>query len=658
MLRWIHTGAPLQWGPAGPPPPFDQGEYPLTTPEEWAAWRDLREEYLSTGAIVRTTPSSDARISRAFLVAKPSEDGKTKFRLVIDLRRINRHLKKVGLKYERLKDFGYLLNKNDFLVGFDIKNAYHHIRMRADEEHFLQFRMGGETFACRALPFGLSLSPFYFTQLMLVVARFLRTPSSCPKAATRFRFGRLAGDDSITKYYTKYTVEDPALLLAYLDDFLASLGDSDRLIEWSRHVRALFGTLGIEFKDRKCQWTPVQCKQHLGILIDTQRCQFLVPHAKAVAIAAKARQIRRAGGIVARDLARFCGSAISLYLAFPMARFFLMSLYALLRGKRSWRDRLRLTPQARLDLQAWSNIDRLAGRSLNPASLPLEGTLATDASLTGWGATYSPHDAEQPLLARGFFDRELIHINIRELQAVNLAVRSFFPRPCSRRMPRRLRLLVDNQVVMHCLRSMTTKSASLLRPLRQLQAICTTRLLLLEPEYIRSEDNILPDRLSRIRTSEDYKLNPRIYREVTGTFGDCTVDRFASARNALCAQYNSQYWDVNTAGVDAFAQNWTGTRSWCNPPWSLLARLVAFLASQPELEAVVLAPDWPSAVWFPQLRRMARAEIFLPRQRNLFLPGDPSMPASLPPPRWNLRAFHVAPRTLRTWPQRPPQTAL
>ena len=96
----------------------------------------------------------------------------------------------------------------------------------------------------------------------------------------------------------------------------------------------------------------------------------------------------------------------------------------------------------------------------------MEGTLATDASLTGWGATYTPHDAEQPLLARGFFDQELIHINIRELQAVNLAVHSFFPRPYSRRMPRRLRLLVDNQVVMHCLRSMTTKSAGLLRPLR------------------------------------------------------------------------------------------------------------------------------------------------------------------------------------------------
>ena len=177
VLQWIHTGAPLQWGPSGPPPPFDQGEYPLRSEEEWAAWRTLRDDYLATGAIVRTAPSSDARISRAFLVAKPSEDGQTKFRLVIDLRRVNRHLRKVGLKYERLKDFGYLLKNGDFLVGFDVRNAYHHIRMRKDEENFLMFRMGGETFFCRALSFGLALTPFYFTQVMLVVARFLRSPS-------------------------------------------------------------------------------------------------------------------------------------------------------------------------------------------------------------------------------------------------------------------------------------------------------------------------------------------------------------------------------------------------------------------------------------------------------------------------------------------------
>ena len=62
------------------------------------------------------------------------------------------------------------------MVGFDIKNAYHHLRIRNAQQPFLQFRLEGELFQCVALLFGLSLSPYYFTHLMLVVVRFFWAP--------------------------------------------------------------------------------------------------------------------------------------------------------------------------------------------------------------------------------------------------------------------------------------------------------------------------------------------------------------------------------------------------------------------------------------------------------------------------------------------------
>ena len=127
VLRWIHSGVRLPWGPAGPPRTFDLGEYPLRTAAEREAWRTLRREYLDSGALVQVTPSADSCVSRAFLVEKGLENGVMKYRLCVDLRRINRHLKKFGLRYEKLKDFRHLLKKNDFLVGFDIKDAYHHL---------------------------------------------------------------------------------------------------------------------------------------------------------------------------------------------------------------------------------------------------------------------------------------------------------------------------------------------------------------------------------------------------------------------------------------------------------------------------------------------------------------------------------------------------
>ena len=112
----------------------------------------------------------------------------------------------------------------------------------------------------------------------------------------------------------------------------------------------------------------------------------------------------------------------------------------------------------------------------------------------------------------------------------------------------------------------------------------------------------------------------------------------------MCPRYNSLHEDVGSAGTDAFLQNWRGEANWCNPPWGLLPRLTSFLAARPDVEAVVLAPDWPNALWFRPLRRLAAEELLIRRQTAMFLPGDPSLPRPLPPPRWNLRAFHLRPR--------------
>jgi hypothetical protein len=192
---------------------------------------------------------------------------------------------------------------------------------------------------------------------------------------------------------------------------------------------------------------------------------------------------------------------------------------------------------------------------------------------------------------------------------------------------------------------MTTGSKDLLPPLRQLYTVCSVRHLLLDPTYIRSEDNVIPDRLSRVRVADDYRLAPEVFQRITRAFGPRTCDRFASAANTLCRTFNSLHADVGSSGTDAFLQRWEGEANWCNPPWSLLPRLTAFLAARPAVDAVVLAPDWPSALWFQPLRTLAAAELLIPRRPDLFLPGDPSLPSSLPPPKWNLRAFHVIPRT-------------
>ena len=90
-------GTPLLWGPRGPPAPFKEGSYPLRSPAERSAWNTIREEYLALGAIVKVNSGPELHISRAFLVEKGKKGGVLKYRLCVDLRRVNRHLRKVGL---------------------------------------------------------------------------------------------------------------------------------------------------------------------------------------------------------------------------------------------------------------------------------------------------------------------------------------------------------------------------------------------------------------------------------------------------------------------------------------------------------------------------------------------------------------------------------
>ena len=437
-----------------------------------------------------------------------------KFRLVIDLRKVNRHLRKMGLCYERLRDFGHLLRWDDWMVGFDIKNAYHHLRVQDAQQNFLQFRLEGELFQCVALPFGLSLSPYYFTHLMLAVVRFLRAPLRSCKTIPHFHFGCFAGDTSLSDYYWPYVAGTLADILAYLDDFLAAMRDRADLCEWVSLTRRVFTILGFEFKERKCEWEPTQLKRHLGVLIDTRRCLFLIPSEKEQKITEMAVSLLKSPRAAARTLARFYGLAISLHLAFPPAKFFLQSLYHVLRTKRNWRDQLRLSPQARLDLQAWQHLGRWTGRAFAPESLPQIGTLATDVSQTGWGATFLLSPDWRLLLARGFFNCASQHINVRELEAVRRAILSFFP-TSGRRPPSlcqtswaRVRLKVDNQVVMYCLWSLYSPSLALMKEIRTLFYLLESRRIILELEYIRSEDNVISDRLSREANNDDYKLHP------------------------------------------------------------------------------------------------------------------------------------------------------
>ena len=93
-----------------------------------------------------------------------------KERLILDLRHVNANLLKFPVRYENLYDFSKFIQKDGFLIKFDLKSGYHHLDIFEGHQNFLgfswDFGSGPEYFVFTVLPFGLSSACSIFNKLL------------------------------------------------------------------------------------------------------------------------------------------------------------------------------------------------------------------------------------------------------------------------------------------------------------------------------------------------------------------------------------------------------------------------------------------------------------------------------------------------------------
>jgi hypothetical protein len=127
-----------------------------------------------------------------------------------------------------------------------------------------------------------------------------------------------------------------------------------------------------------------------------------------------------------------------------------------------------------------------------------------------------------------------------------------------------------------------------------------------------------------------------MFDKLQRTYGPHSIDRFASANNALLPRYNSAWRDPGTEAVDALHlpdSAWQRENNWCNPPWPLLPTLVLKLR-QSGAAATIVAPHWPGQPWHQSLRELCGPPLLIPAQPGLFHPGRLALRGPLGPPRW------------------------
>jgi hypothetical protein len=476
---------------------------------------------------------------------------------------------------------------------------------------------------------------------MRPVVAFLRAPQSAAPRRPRH--------PALSAYWASNP--DPSLS-PYMDDFAGGLRGRSATQKWGSRVQAILAALGLVLKPSKCTWTPTQVLPHLGVILDTRRELVIAPPAKVAAIRTAASDLLAQGRrpIPARILARFCGRGQALSLPIPSARFFLRSLYSDLATRTSWKGTLRLGRQSRADLQFWAHLGPQNTTCVlwQPTA---SSTVHSDASLYGWGASLVlPAQGPTPVLARGFWTltQRTSHINVLELLAVEQALRSFG----TRLQGRRVNLYTDSLVAQSVMTTWTSKSTPLMEALRKVHFMATTLQISLNPIWLPTDQNLLADALSRERDTEDWTIHARFFQVISRIWGPFTVDRFATTENRRVPWFNSRWLCPLTGGVDAFAQtDWGVHNNWCNPPFSLLFRLVGFLETLPVVRATVLAPVWPAAPWFRRLLGLGCQTMEFPPSADFFLAGRTG--TCLGPPRWRVMAVRIDRRCVSPRPASP-----
>ena len=135
---------------------------------------ELAEEVnnlLQKRAVEEIIPESPGFYSRIFLV--PKKNGK--LRLSIDLSTLNHYVLTQSFRMETQKKVRNSIHPKDWAFSLDLTDAYLHVLIHPMSRKYLRFTLNNKLFQFRALPFGLSTSPFVFTQLMTAIASHLHT---------------------------------------------------------------------------------------------------------------------------------------------------------------------------------------------------------------------------------------------------------------------------------------------------------------------------------------------------------------------------------------------------------------------------------------------------------------------------------------------------
>jgi hypothetical protein len=552
---------------------------------------------LTKGAI--ECASGPGFTSPLFVIPKKIGD----LRPVLNLRALNQFLPVKHFKMETIQHVCTLIKKNDYLTSIDLSDAFLHIKIHPESRKYLQFLWKGQLYQFKVLPFGLSLAPMIFTKMLKPLLRWAR------KRGIR--------------------------ISAYLDDLIIAAASKEKSKLATKMVLRKLKELGYLTKEYKSSLIPSQTLEHLGFEINTASMTLRVPGKKIRDVRREASKMVNKGLCTVHQLSSFIGKAIAMTAAVFPARLKIQHLMAdkikALKSDSSWESLVSLSQDATEELLWWrSHLKEWNGLSWITAVTELD--IYTDSSDSGWGVVMGNKTC------KGLWSTDLInkHINYKELMTVLFALK----RPEA--LGRTVNIISDNITTIAFInRFGGTRSPELMKLAKRIWEWCLKTGTRIKTTYVPSSFNPADAPSRRLIGQLEWSISKRFFGKINRLWGPHHVDLFASATNHQLPQFMTWNPTPGAIGYNALNHDWRklGNIYLC-PPWNLLP-IVLQKIRQEKIEATIVTPKWPTAVWYPTVKMMSISEpIPVPRRSVLPAPGN-AQDILDKNPHWSLYAWRV-----------------
>ena len=224
-------------------------------------------------------------------------------------------------------------------------------------------------------------------------------------------------------------------------------------------------------------------------------------------------------------------------------------------------------------------------------------------------------------------------INYLELRAVTNNIRAFAQHI---RSGDHIRLWEDNLAVVHIINSMTSRSREMMAELRIIHKLLTKLGATIKSDYLPSAVNAFADRLSRLRTLDDWTIDQKAIRSILNAQPP-TIDRFADDHNKIVDRFNSAYECPGSSGTDALTLPWAGESNYWNPPLRLIPLVVRKIKEE-KAKGILVTPHWPNQTWYASLRDYGEPTLF--EAPEVFRPPLWAPPWVKPPP-WKIAIWTI-----------------